>query len=138
MGGLHRDVLEVILDGLRDGIGPHALPRPRGSLRSKLSRTLLGLPEGENVRSVSVGEVVGRADPLNHIVSITNIDARDPTSSIFAFAIANVKAGTDRAPVRLASDLQFQPCIAAVQNAFADTACHGGNPVLSNIVQYPA
>ena len=76
-------------------------------------------------------------DALDDILPAADVDARNPSPRILALAIANMQPGADRAPVRLTSDLQFQSCVTAVQNAFADTARHRWKtPVLSNVVQY--
>src|ERR1043165_8950731 len=134
-------MVEIVLNRCADRVRADALSACRRAFGGKLAGTILCLPEGENICTISVNCIVGVSNALDHILSGPDVDARYPTSSVVTFAIAYMQSRSNRAPVRLASRLQFQSRFAAVQRAFADATRQGGNPSvqsLSNIRSWTA
>ena len=85
------------------------------TFRCDLARQILRLPEGEGVHAVGIGKIIGMTDAFNDILPAADVDARNPSPCILALTVSNMQPGANRTPVRLASDLQLQPRITAVQ-----------------------
>jgi hypothetical protein len=100
-------MLKIVLHGLADSVRPHPLPALRGAFRGELPSVVLSLPEVENVHAISVGKVVGMTDALDDIRPAADIDTRNPSPRILAFAITNMQPGADRAPVGLPLGFNF-------------------------------